>query len=752
MTPRPSSHTPGAGAIAAVVRRVAGASARRPKAAIALWLVLVIGCLAGGALTGTKTLTDAQSGVGESAKVDERLDAAKLRDPAVENVLVRSGDAATTRAVAREVQRRLGALDHDVASVHGPQDTAGLSTAGGRTVLVQASLRGDPDHAKDRVAPVQDAVAAVAAAHPGVTVVQSGDASFDKAIDQVVEHDLQRAEIISLPLTLVLLLLAFGALVAASVPLLLGITSVAAALGALGVVSQVAPNSDSTASLVVLMGLAVGVDYSLFYIRREREERRNGAGAHAAIEAAAATVGRAVLVSGITVCVALAGLLLTGISVFTSMALGSIVVVAIAVLGSLTVLPAVLVKLGDRIDRGRLPFIARRRERRAIAEAQSGAPRRGPAAALARAVTRRPAVALVTAVCVLGALAVPAFSLHTADPGADSLPQDVPVVQAQKQIEAAFPGGTDNAKLVVQGKDLGSKTARERLDAFGARAEHVTGGHGRVEVAVSRDGRTAQVLVPMPDDGVDAGRAAVRRLRSEVSPTAARIGPGAHALVGGSVAGDLDFTDRMSSRTPLVIGLVLAIAFALLIGTFRSARLAASVIALNLLSIGATYGIMVAVFQHTWAEQALDFTSSGSIAPWLPLLTFVILFGLSMDYTVLVLERIREARRAGLSPRAAAADGVAATSGTVTSAAIVMVAVFSIFAMLRMLEMKQLGIGMAAAVALDATIVRGVALPAAVALLGERGMRVPSPVRRRVSGWDTAARTPLAAQGSTEGR
>ena len=304
-------------------------------------------------------------------------------------------------------------------------------------MLVQVTLRGDPDDASEHVAPIQRAVAAIARAHPEATLHEAGGGTLDKGFEEILQKDLQRAEVISLPITLVILLLAFGAVVAAAVPLLLGLTSVAAAMGAFGVISQVAPDGGTGGALVALIGLAVGVDYSLFYIRREREERRAGKDAHAALDAAAATVGRAIVVSGVTVVVALAGLLFTGLAVFTSMALATIVVVAIAVIGSLTVLPATLALLGDRIDKGRLPFLGRRRPR-----ADGGAWGR-----LARTVTKHPVVALVTAVCLLGTLAIPALDLQPASSYEEALPRDTPVVVAQRAIERAFPGAPNDAEL-----------------------------------------------------------------------------------------------------------------------------------------------------------------------------------------------------------------------------------------------------------------------------------------------------------------
>ena len=705
---------------------------RRPKTTIALWLLLVVGCTAMGAMTGTRTIGFSEGGTGESARADKLIEAAGLQDPAAEQVLVRSGDPAATRAAATAVTARLAALP-EVAGAIGPADAPELSADGGRTVLVVARLRGDPADASDHVAPLQRAVAAERAEHPGVSLRQAGAGSGEKEVDEILEEDLGKAGMLSLPVTAIVLLLAFGAVVAAFVPLLLGLTSVAAAMGAFGVVSQFAPDGGSTGPVVLLIGLAVGVDYSLFYIRREREERRAGRGPEAALDIAAATAGRAIVVSGATVVVSLAGLLITGLDVFTSMALGTIVVVAIAVLGSLTVLPAVLSLLGDRIDAGSLPFARRLRARRRT--------RPGLWARVAAAVTRRPAAWLVTAVCVLGALALPALQLDT---GETPLPAGLPVNETEQAIERTFPGAPEDAQLVVRGTRLDGPRAQRALHALGDRALDVTGGRGQIRVETARDARTAVVAVPMPDRPDGAMKDTVAALRDRVAPTAAAVGPGATALVTGPSAEDADFDDRLAARTPFVLAFVLGLAFVLLLAAFRSVRLAAAMIGLNILSIGATYGILSAVFQREWAEGLLGFESNGMVTTWLPLFAFVILFGLSMDYTILVLERMREARRNGRSARAAAAEGVAATGGTVTSAALVMVAVFAVFATLRMVENKQLGVGLAAAILIDATLVRGVAMPAVVALLGDRGWRVRRP---RPHAWDhgrpVSAPTPL---------
>jgi RND superfamily putative drug exporter len=714
---------------------------------IAIWLLLVVACLASGIVAGTRSLTDVQSEVGQSARADALLQREGLQGPASESILVTAPIPALAGAVAADLTQGAAALP-EVASVTGPASSPALVADGGRIVLVQVQLRGDPEKADDHVASLLALDDQVTHAHPGVTVQEVGDGTENKAINDLIDSDLKRAELISLPITLIILVLAFGAIVAASVPLVLGITAVAAATGALGLVSHLAPNSDSTSAVVVLIGLAVGVDYSLFYVRREREERRRGRGParlsgranpESALVAAASSVGRAILISGLTVMVALACLLITGARDLVSVGLGTILVVALAVIGSVTVLPAMLALLGDRVDRGRVPGHRALTEAKARRDLRAGRPT-GAWAGLARAVTGSPKAALVASVCVLGALAVPMLGMHTGDLGTSDMPQDLPVVQAANAVEKTFPGAPQSAELVVSGRHLDTPAAHAGLIALGHRAATATGGHGDVSVAVSRDGTAARVDVPMPDQGAEAAKATVERLRDQIARSATTIpGVTGAAMVTGDAASSLDYSHRMTVATPEVIGFVLVLGFLLLLVTFRAPLLAAAVMGLNLLSVVASYGILTLVFQHTWAEHLLGFHSSGHVIDWLPLFMFVILFGLSMDYTVLVLERIREGRLAGLSPREAAAEGVAATAGTVTSAAIVMVAVFSIFATLGVITFKELGIGLAAAVLLDATLVRGVALPAAVAVLGERGW----PVR----GWKDA-RVAVGAEGA----
>jgi uncharacterized membrane protein YdfJ with MMPL/SSD domain len=703
--------------LARLVGGAARGASRRHKLTIVLWLALVVGCLVAGGLSGTRQLSNAASGTGESAAAEARLHRAGLVDPATESIMITARSRARTATAVAALQRRARRLP-SVAAVAPP-----VTKAGGQTTLVVVSLRGDPSDAEKHVAPLERTVAAVRATHPDVTVRESGGGSGGRAISQAVDNGLHRAELISVPITLIILVLAFGALVAASVPLLLGLTSVAAAVGAGSLVSHLVPMGDSTAPVVVLIGLAVGVDYSLFYIRRERAERRaEPVPTHpdAALRAASTTVGRAIVVAGATVIIGLAGLLFTGFGVFTSMAVGAIIVVAIAVLGSVTVLPAVLALLGDRVNKGRL---GRRR--------RAGSGRGGVWGLLARAVTGHPRGALVLALALLVGIGAPILRMHTANPGEHDLPAHNPMIVAEHAIERAFPGSSDTAELVVSGHGLGSTQARAALAQLGRQGQRITAASGQMSVRVARNGETALVAIPIRDANRTVAHGSVTALRSQLKPATARLIGGARAQLGGGAADDVDFTSHLAGVTPLVIAFVLALAFVLLVAAFRSPWLALSVMGLNLLSVGAAFGALVAVFQGHWAQSLLGFTSDGAIVNWLPLFAFVVLFGLSMDYTVLVLERAREARQAGADAREAAAEALASTGGTVTSAAAVMVAVFAVFATLPLLSFKQLGVGLAVAIALDATIVRGLALPAVVTLLGDRGLK-PARRRRRV--------------------
>jgi uncharacterized membrane protein YdfJ with MMPL/SSD domain len=696
-------------------------SAHHRKKAIFGWLAFVILAVVVGGSFGTKTLDNGDFGIGESGRADKVV-SAHFEDKGAESVLVQSRDGARTtdprfRGVVDEVVSRLERTEN-VQSVKSPygSDSAGQLSQDGRSALVTFGLPGDkPD---EKVDPSLGAVSALAERHSGYRIEQFGDGSADKALSKAFADDFKKAEVTSLPITLVILILAFGALLAAFVPLLLAITAVAAAIGLIGPISQIWPVDEAISSVVLLIGLAVGVDYSMFYLRREREERARGRSEEAALEAAAATSGRAVLVSGITVIAAMAGMYFGGAATFMSFATGTILVVAIAVVGSLTVLPAILSKLGDRVNRGRVPFL--RPERR------TGEPRAW--AWLLDRVLRRPLAAMVAAVALLVVLALPVFHIHTADSGVDGLPRSLAIMQTYDRMQAAFPGETFSADIVIRGRQLDRAELRGAVDDLRGVARESGHFQEPVTAELSRDGEVAVVEVPLAGTGTDErSMSAVNALRDDVVPKLfGDLSSGEVVGVSGFTAGSVDFNELMASRIWYVFAFVFAVAFALLLITFRSIVIPIKAILLNVLSVGAALGIVTSVFQDGHLESLLGFESTGAITAWFPLMLFVILFGLSMDYHVFILSRIKEAVDRGESSEDAVSHGIKSTASVVSAAALVMVGVFAIFATLSFVDMKQFGVGLAAAVLIDATLVRGVLLPAAMKLLGDWNWYLPS--------------------------
>ena len=467
--------------------------------------------------------------------------------------------------------------------------------------------------------------------------------------------------------------------------------------------------------MILLIGLAVGIDYSLFYLRREREERAAGRSEHAALEAAAATSGRAVLISGVTVLIAMAGMFLSGDKTFMSFSIGTMMVVAIAMLGSLTVLPALLGRLGDKVEKGRIPFLHRLRRK----DGES----RFWGAILDR-VLRRPVVSAVAAVAVLVALTVPAFSLNTATTGLDDI--SIPEIAPMKKYDAAFPGGNDPATVAIKADDVRAESVQNAIADLKREALATGQLKGPIEVEASRDNTVETVDITLAGSGTDAtSQAALATLREEVLPNTIGQVEGVEYAVTGTTALDKDWESKMKTSAPLVFGFVLIFAFLILLASFRSLVVAIKAILLNLLSVGAAYGILVATFQWGWGENLLGFTSNGGITPWLPMFLFVILFGLSMDYHVFILSRVREAYDRGMSNEDAVAHGIKSSAGVVTSAAVVMVGTFSVFALLPVIDMKEMGIGLAVAVLIDATLIRAVLLPATMKLLGDRNWYLP---------------------------
>jgi RND superfamily putative drug exporter len=702
-----------------VAARMAVWSSRHRRRAFWGWLAFVIVVFALGNAVGTTQISDVDQFSGQSHRAEVALDRAGLR-PVKEVVFVQSGKLTVKdpefRAAVTDVTRRLSRVPY-VENLRSPLAGGEDVSADGHAALVNFQIAGDSNQARDRVGASLAAVAAAQRAHPALDVEQFGGASANKAINKVIGEDLAKAGELSLPVTLIILTLTFGTLVAAGVPLLIGITSVLAALGLVALPSGLLPVDANLAAVVLMIGLAVGVDYSLFYLRREREERAAGRSEGAALVAAAATSGRAVLISGVTVIVAMAGMFISGDKSFISFAEGAILVVAIAMFASLTVLPAMLSWLGDRVEKGRVPVIGRRRH---------PAGRSRFWTALTGRVMARPGLSIVLAGGLLVLLAIPALQLRVVTSGIDQMPQDLPIIKTYDKVRAVFPTQGVTATVVVQADDVRSGATAAGIVALRRRVAASDAFRPGTEVTYSADGKVAQIDVPTPGNGTDA--ASVRgldQLRGTIIPATVGRVAGTTVNVSGDAAGSKDFANQLTSRLPLIFAFVFGLAFLLMLVTFRSIVIPIKAIILNLFSIGAAYGILVLVFQKGHGESLLGFTSIGGVTNWLPLFLFVVLFGLSMDYHVFILSRVRELHDRGVPTDEAVKQGISSTAGTVTSAALVMVGVFSVFMTLSFLDFKELGLGLATAVLIDATIIRGVMLPASMKLLGDWNWYLP---------------------------
>jgi RND superfamily putative drug exporter len=643
-------------------------------------------------------------------------------------VLIQARDPGRTFATdsqmqeaARQVVAGLDRLPHAAADIRSPfgGGSSALVSAGGRSALVTFQVPGPARSQVTAVAPALRAVAALQASHPGLLIAEAGDASENRALSAVLDSGFRRAEATSVPITLVLLLVVFGSLIAAGIPLLLAVTSVMTALSLLTVVSRWLPVSASTSEVVLIIGMAVGVDYSLFYLRREREERAKGAAPGEALRTAAATSGRAIAVSGLTVMAALAGLFLTRYDAFTGIAFGTIAVVGVAVAGSLTLLPALLSWLGPRSDRGLIPVLGRR---------QTAARPSRVWAAVSRHVVRRPVLWGGAAAIALLALAVPALGMRLGSPAVD-LPAGSPVLQTIDKIQQAFPQTPSPAQVVVTGTDLTGPAIRDAIATLNARAS-AAGPRGPIREPITATpvagGRALLIDVPLAGNATGpVSGDALLSLRTQILPATLGKVSGISYGVAGVTAENYDDTAAVDASAPLVFAFVAVLAFLLLMAAFRSVTIPLVSIMLNLLSVGAGYGVITLIFQDGRLQGLLGYTSFGGIIPWIPLFMFVLLFGLSMDYHVFILSRIRELHARGASTKDAVTGGIASSAGVVTSAAVIMVAVFSILATLPIIDTKTLGVGLAAAVLIDATVVRGVLLPAAMSLLGDRCWYLP---------------------------
>ena len=695
-------------------------SAAHWKTATFGWLAFVILAFMLGGMVGVRNI-DNTAGPGESGRMDRILEAG-FKQPASEQILIQSGSArvgtAAFDAVIADVVARISAIE-DVRNVRSPlaAGNGGLTSKDAHSALVQFDVRGEKDEAADKITPMLEAVAAAQRVHPSFTIGEFGDASAEKSVVEAYDEDLGQAGALSLPITLIVLVLTFGSLVAAGLPLLLALTAIFATFGLIALSSVLLPVAMQAPAMVLLIGLAVGVDYSMFYLKRERQERAAGRSSRAALEVAAATSGRSVLISGLTVMVAMAGMFLTGDSTFASLALATILVVAVAVLGSLTVLPALLSRLGDKVDRGRVPLVGRLHRDDGEGRIWS---------AIVDRVLRRPALSAALATAFLLVLAAPALQLRLAAEGPESFPKGLDVIETYDRMQQAFPGSALPANVVVEAPSVNTPAMQDAISELRQRALASGRAFEPITVDVNTSGTVANITVPIAGNGIDAAsNASFHMLRNEVVPETVGSVPDTTAGVTGQTAEWRDQADALKSNLPPVVAFVLLFAFILMLVAFRSIVVAIKAIVLNLLSVAAAYGVLVLVFQHGVGKGLLGDSSAAGIDSVVPLLLFVILFGLSMDYHVFILSRIRETFDRGQTMDEAVSHGIKSTAGVVTSAAIVMVAVFAVFATLSWPFFKQFGVGLATAILIDATIIRGVLLPASMKLLGNWNWYLP---------------------------
>jgi RND superfamily putative drug exporter len=720
--------------------RVAGWSARHRWPVFTLWFVITIGVFVASLLAGGTKAVEAVSNAerskyeaGEAYVVyaDANASSGEAQAPPSQQFLLivaspdRTVDDPGFASDVAAITRRLVAVQSTVDGVAGPAITelvdpigvpqaAGLISPDRTTVRLVGRVLGEGDALGDRLAPVPAVVDEIRTAYPAYRIHALNNLLANNEISHLINDGLDSSLRLTIPLTFLILLIAFGAVIAAVIPLVLAITALLAAFGILGLYSQaVAAVSPYASQLVVLIGLAVAVDYSLFMLTRFRTERRRGRPKLDAIDVASNTAGRAVFFSGLAVMISIGGLFLLDDPLFRSMAIGTISVVFVAVIGSLTFLPATLAILGDGVNRLRLPIIGRTRDEGS-----------GIWARLVRAVMRRPIVAAVTTAVLLIAVASPVVRLHMGQADFTSFPDSLDGVQAVNLLNEKWPSGSDlDLSVVVTRAD--EAPTKAAIDKMTAAVLAIPGLSGPPRTNLSSDGHVAFVNYLMSGGSNDVrNQDIVRQVRTQVVPTAFAGLSGVRALVTGDAAYTLDVVNFYARGMPLVMTFVLALSFVLLLVAFRSIVIPIKAILLNLLSTGAAFGLLVLVFQDGWLHEQLGF-KPGPIESFIPVFIFTILFGLSMDYHVFILTRIKEARDHGLSSNEAVARGIAITSGTITSAAAIMVVVFAVFVTLELTIIKQLGFGLAVAVFLDATIVRSVLLPATMRLLGEWNWWLP---------------------------
>lgn len=705
---------------------LARASARRPWTVLALWLVVLLlaGLLAATALDSALTNEASFTNSPESQRAEELLEE-RLRGPQPVNeiVIVRSPDRTVDDPAFRQfvegLFQRLTALGPQVIATASNFYLTGDSTlvsADRHSTIVPLVMAGSIEDAERNIGQVREIVRE-ANGQDGFSVLITGSASISEDFSKVAERDLRTAEAFGIPVALLVLVLVFGAIAAAFLPLVIAGISIAIAIGAAALVGQLFELTFFVTNMITMIGLAVGIDYSLFIVSRYREERRRGLPREAAIAMAGATASRAVFISGLTVVLAMAGLLIVPTTIFRSLALGAILVVLVTVAAALTLLPAALGLLGDRIDALRIPFIQRRYLSQ---EERSG----GMWDRIARAVMRRPVLSLLVSAGALVALTVPYFDIHTGVAGVSTLPDSFESKQGFMVLQQEFSAGlVSPVEIVIDGP-----VASEQVQAGIQRLEALMASNpifGPPHLVTNQTGDLALLSVPVAAESTsDEAMAAVRLLREEYVPQAF-AGVPARVLVGGSTALNMDFFDLAETYTPIVFAFVLGLSFLLLLLVFRSLVIPVKAVIMNLLSVGAAYGLVVLVTQKGVGAGLLGFQQVDTVEAWIPIFLFTVLFGLSMDYHVFLLSRIRERFDETGNNTEAVAFGLRSTGRLITGAALIMVVVFAGFAAGELVMFQQLGFGAAVAVLLDATVVRSVLVPASMQLLGRWNWYLP---------------------------
>jgi putative drug exporter of the RND superfamily len=735
-------------------KSLARLSARRPKTVLAVWVVgliasfVVIGALLSSALSTEQDFTN-----NPEAKTGFELIEQRLRGPmaVTEALIIRSEtltvDDPAFRAYVEDLFARVTVLEGKYNGGTGTIVARGvhyymtgdesLVSADRRTTLVSLMMRGEVDEATDNVGPMVKIVRE-ADGRDGFEVLLSGSASINHDFIEVAESDLQKAELINLPIALLILVMVFGAVVAALVPMVLALFAIIAAVGMTAIIGQQFQFSFFVTNMILMMGLAVGIDYALFIVSRYREERGRGLSVEDAIGTAADTAGRAVFFSGITVIMALSGLLLVPTTIFRSLAGGAILVVLFAVIATMTLLPALLSLLGDRVNKLRIPVVQKAQD--TYDEGRAG----GFWDRIARTVMKHPVISVVTFTTLLLAAAIPYFDINLGLAGVSTLPDSFPSKKGFLILEQEFAGGqVAPAEVVIDG-DVNSPAVQAAVGRLtGLLAAEPLFGQTRLEVNEAGD-LAALTIAVAADPNSDAAMKAVRTLRDEFVPQAFDGVP-VKTYVTGFTAFNQDFFDLTRQFTPIVFIFVLSLSFVLLTVVFRSIVVPVKSILLNLLSVGASYGLVVLVFQKGVGASLFGFQQVETIEAWLPLFLFAVLFGLSMDYHVFLLSRIREHYDETGDNAESVAFGLRSTGRLITGAALIMVAVFSGFARGDLVMFQQMGFGLAVSVLIDATIVRSILVPASMKILGNANWYLP-PVLKWIPriGIEAPARPPAA--------